>query len=90
MLAVEFNDLAMEALWLVLVLSLPILGAAFLASVLLGLFQTFTKMSEPAITQVSRIVAVLAVLVVALPWVGQAALLFATETWTMIQHVSVP
>ena len=83
----DLNELGREALFLVLWLSLPIIGAALLAGLLSGLFQSFTRMSEPTIGHVSRITAVLAVAAVAAPWMAAEVADFAVHAWSLIQTV---
>jgi flagellar biosynthesis protein FliQ len=84
----DLHDVAREALSLVLWLSLPILGVALLSGILSGLFQSFTRMSEPAIGHVARVAAVLVVAVVALPWVAGRVSEFAVLAWGLIAAVS--
>ncbi len=57
-----------EALRLALLLGGPPLVAALLAGLLVGAVQTMTQMHEPAVALVPRLVAVLVVVLVALPW----------------------
>ncbi len=83
----DINELAREALFCVLWLSLPLLGAALLAGLLSGMFQSFTRMSEPTIGHVSRIAAVLVVAAVAAPWMGEQISDFAVRAWSLIQIV---
>jgi type III secretory pathway component EscS len=83
----DLHELAIEALTLVLMLSLPILGAAILAGILAGLFQSFTRMSEPTIGHVSRIAAVLAAAAATAPWIAHNVSRFATHAWILLQEV---
>ncbi len=87
MIPADLIDVARQALTLVAVLSLPILGAALLASILSGALQSLTRLSEPAITHVARIVAVLACAVVAAPWIATEVKRFAIQTFALIQEV---
>jgi flagellar biosynthetic protein FliQ len=84
----DLYDLGREALALALWLSLPIIGAAALAAVLTSLLQAYTRISEPAITQLARIVAVLLMALVAAPWIAGRVAGFATNAWSMLQHLS--
>jgi flagellar biosynthetic protein FliQ len=80
----DLYDIGREALALALWLSLPILGAALVAAVLTSLFQAYTRISEPAITQLARIIAVLLVAVVAAPWLAGRVAGFATDVWSLM------
>jgi flagellar biosynthesis protein FliQ len=83
----DLYDLSREALALALWLSVPILGAALLAAVLTGLLQLYTRMSEPAITQLARIVAVLLATLAAVPWIAGRVTGFATHVWSLVQQL---
>lgn len=84
MLPADLYDLGREALALALWLSLPVLGAALLAAVLTSLLQSYTRVSEPAITQLARIAAVLIAAVIAAPWIAGRVAGFAAETWSLL------
>lgn len=87
MIPADLTDLARQALILVLALTLPILGAALLASVLTGALQSLTRLSEPAITHVARIAAVLACAVAAAPWIASEVKAFAESAFALIGEV---
>ena len=81
----ELIEVAREGLLLSLWLSLPILGAALIAGLLTTLLQVFTKVSEPVLMYVPRIVAVVLAVLVAGPWIGGRVAGFAERIWSMIQ-----
>lgn len=66
-----------EALLLVLVLSAPPLLAALAVGTLVGTLQAATQIQEPTVAVVPRIVAALAALTVASPWMGARLCRFA-------------
>ena len=61
-------DWSREALRMALLLGGPLLAVALVVGLVVGVGQTLTQMSEPAVGQVARLVAVLAAALVALPW----------------------
>lgn len=85
----DLYDLGRETLVLVLLLSLPLLGAALLSGVFTGILTSYTKLSDPAIGVVARVVAVLVALLVFSPWLGQSIVAYTHETWSLIQRVSL-
>ncbi len=86
---IDFFNIAQEALTLAIVLSLPILGAAFLAGLLSTVLQMFTRVSEPALTHVPRIVAVGLAALIAAPWIGGRVADFSMRVWSMVQTVGL-
>ncbi len=61
-------DASREAIQVALWLGGPLLLVALVAGLLVGVGQTLTQMHEPVVGQVARLVAVLTVVVFALPW----------------------
>lgn len=87
MIPADLYDVAKEALVLALVLSLPIIAAALAAGVVTGLFQAYTKMSEPAINHAARIAAVLVAAVFLVTWVAGHVASFAERVFGLIHTV---
>ena len=85
----DLLEIAREALIIVLLLSLPILAIAFVASLLSALLQSFTRVSEPALSHVPRIAAVGIAVAVASPWIGGRVAGFAERVWSLLQAVNL-
>jgi len=83
----DLYDVGKEALTLALLLSLPFVAAALAAGVVTGLFQAYTKMSEPAINHAARIAAVLVVALVLVGWVADHVSSFAERVLGLIHAV---
>ena len=88
-LSADLVDVAREGLLLALILSVPILGAALLAGILTSLVQMFTKASEPLMGHVIRTVAIVAVLIIAAPWIAGEVAGFADRVWSLVQTTSM-
>jgi flagellar biosynthetic protein FliQ len=80
------DRLAYDALVLALLLSLPVLAAVLAGGVLTGLLQSFTRLSDPSIQQVVRIVAVFLVALAVAPWVADRLADFAGAAFAMLQQ----
>lgn len=61
-------DWSREALRMALLLGGPLLLAALLIGVVVGIGQTLTQMHEPVVGLIPRLVGVLLVLLLVLPW----------------------
>lgn len=57
----EFYDTLRAGLWISVVISLPILTAALVAGLVIGLFQALTSIQEMTLTFVPKLAAILAV-----------------------------
>lgn len=72
-------DWSREALRMALLLGGPFLAVALVVGLVVGVGQTLTQMQEPVVGQVSRLVAVLAVAMIALPWLLGRWVAYAVE-----------
>ena len=72
-------DLGREALFLLLTLSAPVLGAALVVGLVVGLLQALTQIQEQTVAFVPKIVAVLVVLSLTLPWLVHRMLEYSQE-----------
>lgn len=61
-------DWSREAIRMAVVLGAPLLLAALVVGLVVGVVQTLTQMHEPVVGQVPRLLAVAAVTLVLLPW----------------------
>jgi len=61
-------DLAREAIMITLIMSAPALIAGMAVGVLVGLLQAVTQIQEQTLSFVPKLVAVLVVLTISMPW----------------------
>jgi flagellar biosynthesis protein FliQ len=61
-------DWSREAIRMAIVLGAPLLLAALVVGLVVGVIQTLTQMHEPVVGQVPRLIAVAVVTLVLLPW----------------------
>ncbi|TCM87057.1 flagellar biosynthetic protein FliQ [Rhodovulum steppense] len=69
-----FYDTLRQGLWIAVIISIPILTAALVTGVAIGLFQALTSVQEMTLTFVPKLAAILIVF-----WMSMA---FMTETLT--------
>lgn len=67
------RDALMMAFWL----SAPVLMVGFVAGIVMSLLQIVTSIQDTAFSTVPRLAAVLAILIVAMPWMLQKASTYA-------------
>lgn len=65
-----------------LIVSAPLLIAASLTSFILSLFQTLTSLQDQTLTTVPRLLIVLAMALVALPWFAQRLVTYTVVLFT--------
>jgi flagellar biosynthesis protein FliQ len=73
----DASQLAQHALWLAVVLSMPVIGTAAIVSLVTAVFQATTQVQDITIAHLPRFVAVVIALAVFGSWMGQHLVGFA-------------
>ncbi len=79
-------ELARAGLLLVLTIAGPMLIAALIVGVVVGLFQALTQIQEMTLTFVPKLMAIGLALLVSLPMIGQALASFMQRISSLIVH----
>jgi flagellar biosynthesis protein FliQ len=66
--AQEAISLGREALWTILLVGSPVLIAGMIVGLVIGLFQALTQIQEQSLVFVPKIIVMILVLSVSLPW----------------------
>ena len=77
-------DLGREALWTMLLIGSPVLVAGMIVGLVIGLFQALTQIQEQTVVFVPKIIVMLLVLSVSLPWLIAQMLQYTTDLITGI------
>jgi flagellar biosynthesis protein FliQ len=72
-------DWSRGALRMALLLGGPPLAAAVVVGLVIGMIQTMTQMHEPIVAQAPRLVVILLVVLIALPWLVSRWVAYAVE-----------
>lgn len=80
-------SLASEAVKLTLMLSAPLLGVGLIVGLVIAILQATTQVQEMTLTFVPKIVAVLAALLAAAPWMLDKMTAFTHQIITSIPQV---
>jgi flagellar biosynthesis protein FliQ len=83
------HHLAREAVFVVLLVSAPPVGAALVVGIATGVLQAATQVQEPTVGVVPRLVAVLGALAVASPWIAARVLKLAEECFALAARVAL-
>lgn len=79
MSATDTIDFARQAIWVLLEISAPAMLAALVVGLGIGLLQALTQIQEMTLVFVPKIIAIFVVLLIALPFAGQAMYGLMTE-----------
>ena len=63
-------DVAREGIWVLILMSSPMMIAGLVVGVVIALFQALTQIQEMTLVFVPKIIAIFAVLMMALPFMG--------------------
>jgi flagellar biosynthesis protein FliQ len=80
--------LGREALWLLVLASVPPVGASLLVGALMALVQATTQLQESTLTVVPKLCAAVLALVVAGPWIAAQLARFATQLFLALPQVA--
>ncbi|PID29491.1 MAG: flagellar biosynthetic protein FliQ [Candidatus Cloacimonadota bacterium] len=69
-------------------LSAPILLVGLIVGLVIGIFQSATQIQEMTLTFIPKMIAVLATLIIGLPWMMNLVLSFTQEMFNLIVLVS--
>lgn len=83
----QLMALAIQTYKLTLILSLPMLLAGLIVGLLVSIFQATTQINEMTLTFVPKILAVVAVIIFAMPWMINMITDFARMLFSMIGHI---
>jgi len=73
-----------EAVKMVLLISLPMLGVALVVGIAISLFQAVTQIQETTLTFVPKIMAVFAAMILAAPWMTEKMVSFTKNLFAII------
>jgi type III secretion protein S len=85
----NLTQLASEALLLILQLSAPLVGVAALIGLLLGFLQAVTQLQDQTTTFAIKLLAVMALLVVLMPWLGTQMSHYSERLFDLVVKVKV-
>ncbi len=80
-------QIAREAIWHVLLLSLPVLGVSLLVGLVISILQATTQVQEQSLTFVPKIFAVFVTLAVLAPWLVKVMLNFTTRLYARLPSI---
>ena len=76
-----------DALTLLLLISMPVLGVVMAVGLLVSIFQAVTQIQEQSLAFIPKILAMAIVMVVGGPWMLGQLLAFTSELWISIPNL---
>jgi type III secretion HrpO family protein len=83
----SIGSIAHEALFLILLISAPLVGAAALVGILFGLLQALTQLQDQTTTFAIKLLVMFGLIVVLMPWMGVLLTTFGERLMTMVVEV---
>lgn len=71
MTSAQLLDLAREGIWVLILMSAPMMVVGLVVGLIIALFQALTQIQEVTLVFVPKILAIFVTLLVALPFMGQ-------------------
>lgn len=79
-------DMAMDALYLIIKASLPVLLVSLIIGLVISIFQTVTSIQEQTLTFVPKIICVFTALILFGPWMMNSMVEYMTELWNSFSY----
>lgn len=86
---VTILHVAREALYLALLVSLPVLGVSLLVGLVFGILQAATQIQEQTLSFVPRLAAVLLTIALVGGWMGSQILRYTAALWEILGQVQL-
>ncbi len=80
-------EICKNAVWTALTVAAPMLIAGLVVGILISLFQSVTQIQEMTLTFIPKILAVVTVMILLLPWVISVLLGFTNEMFNLVSLV---
>lgn len=84
MSVMHITQLARELLWLVLILSLPVIIVTSLIGVVVGLIQALTQIQDQTVAFALKLISACITLVLTYHWMGEILLSYTTKNFGLI------
>ncbi|MDR0867724.1 MAG: flagellar biosynthesis protein FliQ [Planctomycetota bacterium] len=79
-------DVTRDMMYVAIELSMPVLLTALVVGVAISLFQTVTSVQEMTLTFVPKLIAVLSVVLLALPWMIDVINEYTRDLWGLMAN----
>lgn len=84
MTGAEVLDVAREGMWVLIIISAPMMLVGLIVGVVIALFQALTQIQEMTLVFVPKIVAIFVTMLLALPFIGATMASFMARITTLI------
>jgi flagellar biosynthetic protein FliQ len=84
MTGLEVLDIARDGIWVMIIVSAPMMIVGLIVGVIIALFQALTQIQEMTLVFVPKIIAIFVAMLVALPFMGATMGGYMTRVFDMI------
>jgi flagellar biosynthetic protein FliQ len=84
MTGAEVLDVARDGIWVLIIVSAPMMIVGLVVGVVIALFQALTQIQEMTLVFVPKIIAIFITMLIALPFMGEAMAGYMTRIADMI------
>ncbi len=80
-------EICKDAVWTSLVIAAPMLIAGLVVGIVVSILQSVTQIQEMTLTFIPKILAVVSVMILVLPWIMNVLIGYTTEIFSLIASV---
>jgi flagellar biosynthetic protein FliQ len=81
------SSLMNDAIIMVLILSLPSIGLGLIIGFMISLFQALTQIQEQTLTFVPKMIIVMLMIMITMPWMASQLIDLCQKMWVMIPNL---
>ena len=81
----QILDIGRDGIWVMILVAAPIMTVGLVVGIVIALFQALTQVQEVTLTFVPKILAVIAVVTVAAPFIGEQVFTFTQQIYSRIE-----
>ena len=83
----EVLDISKDALWVVILITFPIMFSGMFFGLIMSFVQAITQIQEPTLSFIPKMIAIFLALLVLMPFIGRTMLSFTERIVLMIQSI---
>ncbi len=80
-------DIGREAMWIIMIVSGPLLLVSLAVGLVIGVFQAVTQIHEMTLTFVPKIIAIFGLLIYMLPWMVTKLIDYTVRLFTILPDI---
>ena len=84
------KDIMIQAMWITILMALPILGSSLIVGLIISILQATTSIQEQTLSFVPKLLAIVLAIAIFGPWMVGSLLDFTQQLFDLIPNMAIP